>query len=120
MRSTFAALVTWLLLGAHQAAAGGCAITGPRANLESDAIDWTLVIASGQSCVHGLRGGAMTLDNVRISAPPKNGEALVQGYSFVYRARADFKGEDSFSVVMAGANRGIRGTSTIRVLVSVR
>jgi hypothetical protein len=62
----------------------------------------------------------MTLDNVRISAPPKNGEALVQGYSFVYRARADFKGEDSFSVVVAGTNRGIRGASTIRVLVSVR
>lgn len=120
MRATSAALVTWLLLGGGQAMAGGCAITGPPAKLDSTAIDWTLVIASGQSCVHGLRGGAMMLDSVRISAPAKSGEAAVQGYGFVYRARADFKGEDSFSVVIAGSNRGIRGSSTIRVLVSVR
>jgi hypothetical protein len=120
MRAMFAAVAAWLLLGVYQAAAGECAIAGPRAKLDSDAVDWALVIASGQSCVRGLRWGAMMLDDVRISSPAKSGEAGVQGYSFVYRARPDFKGEDTFSVVIAGSNRGIRGSSTIRVLVSVR
>jgi hypothetical protein len=120
MRAIFAALAAWLLLGTCQATAGECAIAGPRAKLDSDAVDWALVIASGQSCVRGLRFGVMTLDDVRISAPAKFGEAAVQGYGFVYRARADFKGEDAFSVVIAGSNRGIRGISTIRVTVSVR
>jgi hypothetical protein len=120
MRATFAALAVWLLLSTYQVTAGECVIAGPPAKLDSDAVDWALVIASGQSCVRGLRWGGMMLDNVRISSPSKSGEAAVQGYSFVYRARPDFKGEDTFSVVIAGSNRGIRGTSTIRVLVSVR
>jgi hypothetical protein len=108
------------VLAAGPAAAAECAITEPRGELDSDAIDLTLVIASGQSCVHGLRSRAMTLDTVSISSPAKFGEATVQGYSFTYRARSDFKGEDSFSIVVVGKNRGIRGTSTIHVLVSVR
>ena len=108
------------MVGIDSVGAGECAVTGPRVKLDSQSVDWTLVIASGQSCVRGLRSAAMTLESVSLGSPAQFGEVIVQGYSFVYRARTDFKGEDSFSVVMTGTNKGIRGTSIIRVLVSIR
>ena len=110
----------WLLLGMLGAHAGGCIIEGPPPRLDSQPVEWTFTIASGQSCTRGLRSGAMTLDSVSIGSPAKVGEATAQGYSFSYRAPRDFKGEDSFAVTMVGTNRRIRGSSTIQVHVSVR
>ena len=110
----------WFLLGMLGAQAGGCIIDGPPPRLDSQPVEWAFTIASGQSCIRGLRSGAMTLDSVSIASPAKVGEATAQGYSFSYKAPRDFKGEDSFSVRMVGSNRGIRGSSTIQVYVSVR
>ena len=112
--------VAWLLLGMFGAQAGGCIIDGPPPRLDSQPVEWTFTIASGQSCTRGLRSGAMTLDSVSIVLPAKVGEVTAQGYSFSYKAPRDFKGEDSFSVTMIGTNRRIRGSSTIQVHVSVR
>jgi hypothetical protein len=114
------ALVMALLTQLHPAAAADCAIIGPPARLDAETVDWTLVIGSGQSCLRGLRSSGMLLDSVTIGAPPKVGVATVQGYGFSYRAPTGAKGEDAFSVTMAGSNRGIRGASTIRVRVLVR
>ena len=120
MRFVVCLLLTWLLVGVHLANAGDCVLTGAPAILDSTSVEWTMVIASGQSCLRGLRSGAMTLESVVVSTPAKFGEATVQGYGFSYRAPRDFKGEDSFSVTMSGANRGVHGSSIIRVSVSVR
>ena len=57
----------------------------------------------------------MVLHNVSISDPAQNGEATTEGYGFVYKARPNFKGEDAFSVTMTGLERGIRGTTIVRV-----
>ena len=120
MRLAVCLLLTWFLVGVHSAKAGDCVPAGPPAKLDFESVDWTIVIASGQTCLRGLRSGAMILESVAVSAPAKFGEATVQGYGFSYRAPRDFKGEDSFSVTMSGTNRGIRGNSIIRVQVSVR
>ena len=112
--------IAGLLLGMVSVKAGTCTVQGPQPLLDSRPVEWAFEIASGQSCVRGLRSGAMLLDSVSISAPAKVGEATVQGYSFTYRAPRNFKGEDSFSVTMVGANRRIRGNSIIQVNVSVR
>ena len=120
MRFTVCLLLAWLLVGVLSAKAGDCVPTGPPAQLNSETVDWTIVIMSGHTCLRGLRSRAMTLESVVVSAPAKFGEATVQGYGFSYKAPHDFKGEDSFSVTMSGANRGIRGNSIIRVEVSVR
>jgi hypothetical protein len=120
MRFAVGLLVTWLLFGAQSAKAGDCIPAGPPAKLNSEFVDWTIVIASGQTCLRGLRTSAMILESVTISAPAKFGEAIVQGYGFSYAAPRDFKGEDSFSVTLVGTNRGVRGDSTIRVHVSVQ
>jgi hypothetical protein len=93
---------------------------GPPPKLDSKSVDWTIVIAGGQTCLRGLRSGAMILESVTISAPPTVGQATIQGYGFSYAAPRDFKGEDSFSVTMVGTNRGFRGNSTILVHVSVQ
>lgn len=120
MRFVVMLLVTWLVVGAQSARAGDCVPAGPPAKLNSDSVDWTIVIPSGQTCLRGLRSSAMILESVTISAPAKVGTAMVQGYGFSYGAPRDFKGEDSFSVTVVGTNRGIRGNSTILVHVSVQ
>src|SRR4051812_4359935 len=88
-------LTACCLLGASAAHAGGCVIaaSGPPARLlAAETIDWTFVIASGQSCVRGLRSGAMLIESVSLVAPAKIGAAAVAGYGFTYRAPADYKG----------------------------
>jgi hypothetical protein len=120
MRFAMGLLVTSLVVGAQSAKAGDCVPAGPPAKLDSESVDWTIVIASGQTCLRGLRSGTMILESVTISAPAKFGEAKVQGYGFSYGAPRDFKGEDSFSVTMVGTNRGFRGNSIILVHVSVQ
>ncbi len=120
MRLATCLLLIWFLVGVASAKAGDCVPGGPPAQLDSEAVDWTIVIASGQSCLRGLRSGAMILERVALSAPAQFGEAIIRGYGFSYTAPRGFKGEDSFSVTMSGTNRGIRGNSVIRVHVSVR
>ena len=120
MRLAICLLLAWLLVGGFSAKAGDCVPAGPRPQLESETVDWTIVITSGQTCLRGLRSRVMTLESVVVSTPAKFGEATVEGYGFSYKAPRDFKGEDSFSVTMSGTNRGIRGNSIIRVQVSVR
>jgi len=117
---SYPVVLVWILCGMLGARAGDCIVNGLPPRLDSQPVEWTFVIASGQSCVRGLRSGAMTLDSVSIGSPAKVGEATVQGYSFTYKAPRDFKGEDSFSVKMSGANRRIRGSSIIQVNVSIR
>jgi hypothetical protein len=120
MRLAVGLLVTWLVVGAQSAEAGDCIPAGPPAKLDFESVDWTILIPSGQTCLRGLRSGAMILESVAVSAPAKFGEAMVQGYGFSYVAPRDFKGEDSFSVTMVGTNRGFRGNSIIHVHVSVQ
>lgn len=119
MRLVVGLLVTSLAVGAQSAKAGDCIPGGPPAQFNSESVDWTVVIASGQTCLRGLRSSAMIIESVAISTPAKFGEATVQGYGFSYGAPRDFKGEDSFSVTVVGFNRGVHGNSTIRVHVSV-
>jgi hypothetical protein len=120
MRFAVGLLVTSLVVGAQSAKAGDCVPAGPPAKLDSESVNWTIVIASGQTCLRGLRSGTMILESVAISAPAKFGEAMVHGYGFSYVAPRDFKGEDSFSVTLVGTNRGFRGNSIILVHVSVQ
>src|ERR1700688_2845929 len=120
MRLAVGLLVTCLVVGAQSAKAGDCVPAGPPPKLDHESVNWAIVIASGQTCLRGLRSGTMIIESVAISAPAKSGQAMVQGYGFSYGAPSDFKGEDSFSVTVVGTNRGIRGNSIILVHVSVQ
>ena len=120
MRLAAALLIVWLIAGAQPASAGDCLPAGPSPKLDSETLDWTILIPSGQTCLRGLRSGAMLIQSVAISAPAKIGAVTIQGYAFSYSAPRDFKGDDSFSVTVTGTNRGVRGNSTLVVHVSVQ
>jgi hypothetical protein len=90
----------------------------PSYYLTSDSVVWSMTIGSGQSCVAGLRTPRVLLDNVEVITPPQLGEVTLAGPSFVYLAKA--KGQDSFSVLVSGKINKTSGSSTIRVLVTVK
>src|SRR5579862_3102753 len=71
MRFAVGLLVTWLVVGAQSARAGDCVPAGPPAKLNSETVDWTIDIVSGQTCLRGLRTSAMILESVAISAPAR-------------------------------------------------
>src|SRR4051812_13029998 len=98
MRSTAAGpfVFALVLLGSPGAQAGYCIVEGPPPRLDSQPVQWKFTIASGDSCIRGLRSGAMQLDSVSVSTPAKVGQATVQGYSFSYRAPQGFRGDDTF------------------------
>jgi hypothetical protein len=83
--------------------------------LTSDTVDWSIQVASGQSCVRGLRLGNVVVEKVSLTTPPKSGNVRLEGPGFRYTANSGFHGEDSFMV-----EGKVRGTSTIRVVVSVK
>ncbi len=120
MRLVGGVAALWLMTAVGPAYAGDCIVSGPPPLLDSQPIAWNFVIASGQSCIRGLRSGAMILDSVTLTRPSKSGDAVIKGYGFAYAAPRDFKGDDSFEVTMMGSLRGVHGKSVISVHVSVR
>jgi hypothetical protein len=88
--------------------------------LTSDTVDWAIQVASGKGCVRGLRRRDIVLEKVTLTAPPKSGSVRLVGPGFRYTANPGFHGEDSFNVEVSGLAGKVRGTSTIRIVVSVK
>jgi hypothetical protein len=97
-----------------------CQISGPWYWLNSDSVDWGMSLASGQSCLRGVRNNMATLDEIRLVSPPQNGRVSVEGPGFVYKGDAEFVGQDSFTLTVSGKINKIAGISTIHVTVWVR
>ena len=76
-------------------------------------------ISSGQSCIRGLRHKSVTIDTAKLVSPPQFGQVKLLGSGFSYTAKSDFQGQDSFTVQVSGMLNGIRGSSDIRIIVSV-
>jgi Bacterial Ig domain len=112
----FLALVVW----PYKASAQICVSQAPRYALTSDTVDWSITVGSGQGCVRGLRSSNVVLERVTLATPPKSGNVQLVGPGFRYTANTGFHGDDSFSVEVRGFAGKVRGTSTIRVAVSVK
>jgi len=110
--------VFWLL-GGEVALAQTCVIDGPRYKLLGDTVDWSMKIASGRSCVRGLRFNNVAMESMKVVSPPRSGKVALQGPGFTYAAKPDFSGQDSFSLAVFGAINRIPGNSTINVAVLV-
>ena len=108
-----------LSLGVRAADAGECVISGPPYRLQSDTVEWQMNIASGQSCIRGIRFSDVVNPAITIISPPKFGQVTLLGPAFSYAAKSDFRGQDFFTVGVSGAINRASGTSTIRVLVSI-
>ena len=112
-------LLVFLSAEALAAPPSACVVNSPHYQLTSDNVDWSIKTRSGQTCVRGLRFGGVVIETVKLISPPQSGNVRLLGPGFSYAAKPDFSGEDSFTVVVSGTINKVRGTSTIRVLVSV-
>jgi Bacterial Ig domain len=113
------ALVLALLGDFRGAAAQSCAVQAPRYNLSADTVDWSMKIASGRSCVRGLRFRGFDIESVKLVARPQFGQVTVQGPGFRYTSKPNYNGPDSFSLAVLGRSNKQRGSSTIRIKVAV-
>ena len=92
---------------------------GSQYQLKSDTVDWTMQTSSGQSCIRGLRHNRVTIDTAKLISAPQSGQVKLLGPGFSYTAKSDFEGQDSFTIQVSGTLNGIRGSSDIRIIVSV-
>jgi hypothetical protein len=76
-------------------------------------------IASGMTCTHGLKLGPTNITAVKLIASPQSGKVDIKGPSFSYAAKADFQGQDEFTVQVTGTVIRIAGVSDVKVTVSV-
>ena len=86
--------------------------------LAGDTIDWSMTILPGADCIQGLRWSTMQIYDVSIAEKPKSGELVLVGPGFRYFAKPDFKGTDSFTLIVVGKNRHDKGSSTVQITVS--
>src|SRR5258708_20335030 len=75
--------------------------------------------SNGQSCIRGLRQNRVTIDTAKVLSAPQSGQVKLLGPGFSYTAKSDFEGQDSFTIQVSGMLNGIRGSSEIRIIVSV-
>jgi hypothetical protein len=87
--------------------------------LSSDTVEWSMLIASGRTCTQGLRFGSINITSVKLIAPPQSGKVDIKGPSFSYAAKADFQGQDQFTIQVSGTVVRIAGVSDVKVTVSV-
>jgi hypothetical protein len=76
-------------------------------------------IVSGRSCIRGLSYGPAVVDAVKLVSPPQVGQVRLFGPGFEYTAKSNFQGEDTFTLQISGTIVRSRGTSDIKVTVSV-
>ena len=91
----------------------------PGFQLKSDTVEWAMKIASGHTCVRGLRSGAMSSSTVELISRPQSGQVTVLGPGFSYKAKADYQGPDAFTLRVSGTLMRKQGTSEIQVIVDV-
>jgi hypothetical protein len=60
------------------------------------------------------------IEKVALISPPKSGNVQLVGPGFRYTANPGFHGEDTFTVEVSGLAGKVRGTSSIRVAVTVK
>ena len=87
--------------------------------LSSDTVEWTMKIECGRTCTQGLRLGSINITSVKLIAPPQSGKVDIKGPSFSYAAKADFQGQDEFTIQVSGTVVRIAGVSDVKVTVFV-
>jgi hypothetical protein len=117
-QTIFATGLFWALVQT-MAVAGDCVSHPGPLRLESDTVQWSIVIARGDECIQGLRGKTMVFESLSFIEQPKTGRVVLQGPSFHYYAGAD-AGSDSFRLLIVGSSMRMRGASTVDVVVQVR
>ena len=101
------------------AEAGNCLSKPPPFVLQSDTVEWSMVVGRGSECIQGLRGRTMVLESIAVLEQPKAGLIVLQGPSFRYSAGPEV-GSDSFKIAIVGTSGHMHGSSIVAVDVQVR
>jgi hypothetical protein len=119
MRCSANVLLSFIFLGILSTFADACVLNGPRHQLASDTVRWSLNLSGGETCIRGVRFNNVVVDKLTVVSAPQTGHVTLQGSGFSYRAARDFQGADFFSLMVSGATSKVPGSSTIEVEVSV-
>ena len=76
-------------------------------------------IASGATCIRGLKLGPTNITDVKLVTPPQSGQVEIKGPSFSYIAKPDFEGKDDFTLEVSGTVVRVSGASNVTVNVSI-
>lgn len=107
------------VLGGQTAQANQCFASGPRYQLEADTVEWRMNIRRNENCLRGVRFSYVYNVTVNVVSSPRSGHVAVVGPGFSYTAEPDFHGEDIFVVSVSGYRYKKKGSSNIRVVVTV-
>jgi hypothetical protein len=113
-----AILATCLAVGSAQAEQ--CVGTGTQTTFGANGTGW-FEVKSGQACQYAfsMMGGGV-VSNSRITVRPKNGTArMLDATSFEYKAKAGYKGQDTFAIEATGRNQTGSGKSVLTMNVAV-
>ena len=119
MRSSANVLLSVIFLAIPSTFADACVLNGPRYQLASDTVHWSLELSDGETCIRGVRFNNVVVDKFMVVSAPQTGHVTLQGTGFSYKAMRDFQGRDFFSLMVSGATNKVPGSSTIEVEVSV-
>ena len=106
-----------IAIGVPTASANACVLSGPRYQLKSDRVEWSLNITPGQNCIRGLRFGNVVFEDTKLIVPPERGQFRLHSLGFSYKVGSGFEGEDSFTISVSGMIDKVRGNSTIHIVV---
>jgi hypothetical protein len=99
--------------------AEACVLNGPRYQLASETVHWSLELSDGETCLRGVRFNNVVVDKLMIVSAPQTGHVMLQGTGFSYKPARDFQGRDFFSLMVSGAISKVPGSSKIEVEVSI-
>src|ERR1700722_6874085 len=119
MLGPYAAIAAAAVLAPTVVDAGNCLSRPAPFVLQSDSVEWSMVVGRGSECIQGLRGRTMVLENVSVLEQPKAGQIILQGPSFRYSAGPEI-GEDTFKLAILGTSTRIHGSSVVTVNVQIR
>ena len=119
MRCSANVFLSFIFLGILSTFADACVLNGPRYQLASDTVRWSLKLSGGETCIRGVRFNNVVVDKLAVVSAPQTGHVTLQGPGFSYKAARDFQGSDFFSLMVSGATNKVPGSSTIEVEVSV-
>ena len=119
MRFSANVLLSVILLAIPSTFADACVLNGPRYQLASDTVHWSLELSAGETCLRGVRFNTMVVDKLMVVSAPQTGHLTLRGTGFSYKAASDFQGHDFFSLMVSGSSNKVPGNSTIEVEVSV-
>src|ERR1700730_13645148 len=76
---------------------------------------------SGTACTVAVQAGAAVIEDLTVTVAAQHGSIAPRGHTgVVYRARDNYRGEDSFALTLRGRSETQHGVAIVRVRVNVQ